>query len=107
MKFQTTLRTTKRQDDNLVQLIQHKNRLFQLDVHVDHSYHFQSYANLKNMTTTGKWEILTSFDVWNKFGGIDPSNSKIQIIKWKEIKEFAEKTITTYCKFIPKTENKK
>jgi len=107
MEFETTLNTSGSQNDNLVQLIQHENSLFQLDVHVDHSYHQQSYAVLKNMTTTGKWEILTSFDVWGKFSGIDPNNSRIKIIEWEKIKEFVEKTIITYCKFIPKTENNK
>lgn len=107
MEFETTLDTDGRQNDNLVQLIQHENSLFQLDVHVDHSYHFQSNAVLKNMTTTGKWEILTAFDVWGKFGGVDPENTNRKYIKWEEIQEFVKKTIITYCKFIPKTENKK
>ncbi len=104
MEFETTLDTNKRQNDNLVQLITHENSLFQLDVHVDHSYHFQSNAVLKNMTTTGKWEILTSFDVWGKFGDCDPDNPNRKFIKWEKIQEFVEKTIITYCKFIPKTE---
>ena len=107
MKIETTLRTHKRQDDNLEQLIQHEDSLFQLDVHVDHSYHFQSHAYLKNMTTLGTWEILTSFDVWKNFSDIDPINPRKQSIKWKEIEKFVKKTIITYCKFIPKTELKK
>ena len=106
MEFETTLDTDGRQNDNLIQLIQHEDSLFQLDVHVDHSYHFQSYAVLKNMTTIGKWEILTSFDVWGKFGGVDPDNPHRKYIKWEEIQEFVKKTIITYCKFIPKTELK-
>jgi len=106
MKFETTLRTTKRQNDNLVQLIQHENSLFQLDVHVDHSYHSQSHAVLKNMTTLGKWEILTAFDVWGDFSDIDPDMPNKKYITWGKIEEFVKKTIITYCKFIPKTEIK-
>ncbi len=104
MEFETTLDTDGRQNDNLIQLITHQNKLFKLDVHVDHSYHFQSYAVLKNMTTLGKWEILTPFDVWGKFSGIDPDNPKKQFIKWEKIQEFVKKTILTYCEFLPKTE---
>ena len=107
MEFETTLRTHKRQNDNLVQLIQHEDSLFQLDVHVDHSYHFQSYATLKNMTTLGTWEILTSFDVWSEFSDNDSENIKLRYITWGKIEEFVKKTIITYCKFIPKTELKK
>ena len=104
MEFETTLDTNGRQNDNQIQFIKHEHSLFQLDVHVDHSYHFQSYAILKNMTTLGKWEILTPFNVWNEFSGIDPDNPNRKYIKWEEIQEFIKKTIITYCEFLPKTE---
>lgn len=101
MEFQTTLDTDGRQNDDLIQLITHQNKLFKLYVHVDHSYHDQSDAVLKNMTTLGTWENLTSFDVWDMFGGIDEDNRRIKIIMWENLKEFVIETITKYCKFIP------